>query len=198
MERQAFALSRQAFAEALAELDELAALLRTEIAANERKLATQQERLDVVGAASDDLDQLAERGLVRTDRLLAIQSTQASIEVTVIDLEQSLFEGRARLAEIERERQTLQTERTETALAELIETRDRLAVARRQIEKEGTLTAVSRNSLGLAQAGLEAGSDLRFRILRQGPDGMGQITAAADTPLRPNDVLEITTAEADD
>ncbi|MEO9781800.1 MAG: polysaccharide biosynthesis/export family protein [Sedimentitalea sp.] len=191
LENQAFDLARQRYLEDLAALDELEDLLRTELASNERKLTTQKERLGVVAAAADDLDQLAERGLVRTDRLLAIQSTQASIEVTVIDLEQSIYQGRARLAEIERERRFATTDRGERALLELVQVREELAIAQTTLEMENALSRVSVNHLGAARADAINATEPSFRILREGPNGLETIEATGQTQLRPNDFLEV-------
>ena len=191
LENQAFELARQRYLEDLAALNELEDLLQTELAANERKLATQQERLELVAAAAADLDQLAERGLVRTDRLLAIQSTQASIEVTVVDLEQSIYRGRSRLAEIDRDRRFATTDRSQRALSELTQVREELAIAQTTREMENALSRVSVNHIGAARAGALEQHEPRFRILRRSPDGLESINATGETALRPNDLLEV-------
>ncbi|MEX5726855.1 exopolysaccharide production protein ExoF [Rhodovulum iodosum] len=191
-ERRAFELAQSQFREEMAAFDRLEELLNAEVAAIERKIATQRERIASVDAAAERLNRLDERGLVRSDQMLAIQATQASLENGLIDLEQALFETRTRIAEVERDRRQTLAERERRAIVALSEVRQRLPVLEVAIEEARDKRRLAGRELGQL-TGPEREVTVTYRLMRRNADGeLIEREADATTEMMPSDVLTVT------
>jgi protein involved in polysaccharide export with SLBB domain len=190
-ERMIFRSRREALDRALEALEELKALLRAETDALQRKLEAQSAQVRQVRAALGDMNSLAERGLVRSPRLLELQRTLVDLESKQLDLETALFRARQAIAEADRDAVDLRAQRAMNTTMELQRVEAELEQLR---QREITLLGL------LAEAGFQAAAVLEdaplivpdYAIVRTDEAGsVREIAAEAGTKTRPGDVVQV-------
>lgn len=184
-----FAARKAAQERELAALQELDALLSTELEGLERKLAGQHEQIRLARERVEDLITLTERGVAPVARLTDAQRGLIDLEGKETDLQNNIYRTRQRQSENARDIIELQASRQTQATIELQKVKAELEeLAVRQATLEQTLLTE-----GLGR-GLDSLSVVRTRysVVRAGTaSGLSEQVAATDQ-IGPGDVLTVT------
>lgn len=176
----------------LAALDDLKALLTSEVDSLERKISTQNRQIQLAREELEGVSGLADRGLVVNQRLLGIERTIADLEGRILDMETASLRAKQDINRAEQDAATLRNDRE-------IEVAEQLRSTEAEIEALDLKIAMHRGLMAEAAslapaAALSAGggaAEVSYRIVRS-VDGETQESAADEnTPVRPGDVVKV-------
>lgn len=192
-ERAIFAAHRERLRNETAALTQVATLHREEIESlkNQRE-AAEKQRTSVQRELTEVRD-LIGRGLSPTSRILPIERTVAQIEREQRELETLMLRARQQISAAQRLMATAKDERVTVAATELVgvqaqirETEERAATARRVVQESALYaTGTPRASDG------EAPASFVFSIVRVEAGTAREIEAFETTVMQPGDILKV-------
>lgn len=164
-------------------LDDLVALLNTELATLDRKHATVSRQLELARADLDDVKSLADDGLAVNSRVSALEQNVATLEGSLLDIETAMLRARQDISDATRDSVGLADSR-----------RADVTLARQQADAEIAEIALrlttQQTLLGEIGAGVtDAGMALTYSytIIR----GAEEISADEHTAVAPGDVIKV-------
>lgn len=199
-EGRQIAESERAFRESRAEqlemqleaLEDLKRLLKSEIASLEKKIATQNEQIELARDELAGIGDLADRGLVVNERVRSVKQTIADLEGRVLDMETAALRARQDIAQAEQDATALRNERNSDIAQELQQTEAELEAAGIRMLTENSLM---QEALALAPESAEslAGSDpiISYTIVREREERIEEIAAEENTAVDPGDVVKV-------
>ena len=185
-ERAIYAAALDAQSRELTALEDLKTLLLSEVAGLERKLAGQEEQVELARQNLANLERLGARGLTRNQQITSAKRDLLNLEAVETDLQNNLFRARQRIAENERDIVDLIARRESRATFELQEVRaqlEDLATRRSTLQRVMLSRGVDSQTAELA--------DLRttFSVVRQGKSETEMV--GQDAKILPGDVLTV-------
>ncbi|MEI4234243.1 polysaccharide biosynthesis/export family protein [Roseovarius sp. D22-M7] len=188
-ERALFQSRREARARALEALDDSRTLLETEVSTLQEKLSGLSRQVELLRESVGNMEQLYERGLVRSPSLVAQQGQLINLENRQLDTETAVFRARQSIAELERERIGIEADRRLEILREL--QRSEAAVEQLAARQDMNRRLLLGTEALLVASGQEMDIQTSYRITRPGSEGPETLDATPDTRLGPADVVEV-------
>lgn len=176
----------------LAALDDLKALLSSEVEALESKIATQNRQLDLAREELEGVSGLAERGLTVNTRLLGVERSIAEMEGRVLDMQTASLRARQEINRAERDAETLRSER-ETEIAEhLRDTEAEIEALDLKIAMHRGLMSEAASLAPAAALGASGGAvEPSYGIVRTVDGEVQESAADENTPVLPGDVIKV-------
>jgi protein involved in polysaccharide export with SLBB domain len=161
--------------------------LKSKIGAQERQTAVVQNELKTVSS-------LLDRGLVQSSRRLALEREETEGESRVLDFQFQLLRARQSLEENNREGEEIVNTKNSEIQAELNDVVRQISAANLKARTAELLLgeADSRVQELLLDEDVSREQKIVFYITRKEVDGgVTRITATADTPIEPRDLIEV-------
>lgn len=191
---KAFMTSRaQRLSVQLAEIDDLKALLQSEITALERKIETQQRQTDLARDELTGIGDLATRGLVVNERVLSLERQIADLEGRVLDMETAALRARQSIAEATQDANALRDDYETGISQDLQQTEAELNATELKITTQGNLILEALARAPEAAAGASSGDQLQvgYVIVRDNNGEVSELAADESTPVLPGDVVKV-------
>lgn len=173
-------------------LDDLKALLQSEIESLQKKIVNQQRQVDLAKEQLNGIGSLAQKGLVVNTRLLNSQQTIADLEGQILDYDTAILTARQAISKATQD--AIDLENTQNA---------GLAADRQQTEADLSETMLKMNmQTGLMSEAMSGNPALQryrdgeeptlsFGLVRVIDGKTSEITASEDTPVLPGDVIKV-------
>ncbi|MEM6974021.1 MAG: polysaccharide biosynthesis/export family protein [Pseudomonadota bacterium] len=186
-EREILSTRLRTFRSSLEQIDGLVAVLERRIETLGRQIELREEQVVLAEEELASIRTLTEQGLAVTSRRVSRERIVSDLRSSVLDLEGARLEAEQDLAEAGRDRVDLVSQRRETLVTELGDTRreiDRIA-ARMRTEEGLAAEAIGIGDGFVLNAGRAAA---RYEITRPGGE---TVEAAPGTPVAPGDILSV-------
>lgn len=173
-------------------LDDLKALLQSEIESLQKKIVNQQRQVDLAKEQLNGIGSLAQKGLVVNTRVLNSQQTIADLEGQILDYDTAVLTARQAISKATQD--AIDLENTQSA---------GLAADRQQTEADLSETMLKMNmQTGLMSEAMSGNPALQryrdgeeptlsFGLVRVVDGKTSEITASEDTPVLPGDVIKV-------
>ncbi|PDQ18042.1 sugar ABC transporter substrate-binding protein [Mesorhizobium sanjuanii] len=173
-------------------LDDLKALLQSEIESLQKKIVNQQRQVDLAKEQLNGIGSLAQKGLVVNTRLLNSQQTIADLEGQILDYDTAILTAKQAISKATQD--AIDLENTQNA---------GLAADRQQTEADLSETMLKMNmQTGLMSEAMSGNPALQryrdgeeptlsFGLVRVVDGKTSEITASEDTPVLPGDVIKV-------
>lgn len=165
------------------------AQLGEEVAALERLIATLKVQSDVVNEELTRIGRLAEKGLATSQRMLELKRSKASTDSSRHEAVAYLSRARQEIIQLDLQLHDLRARQRREDIDNLRLVDGEIARARARIEGSAR-QMVALSQVDLAEAGLEK-TGIAVSISRSEADRSHTFAAAAGTPLRPGDIVQI-------
>lgn len=186
-EREIFAARRATLDSALAQIDELEALLERQIAQLADQTALRERQLELADEELANITDLVERGLTTAARRIELDSRVADQEIRLLELGTARLNAEQRLNEARRERSDLVNARAREVAEELLDARARIAELRIRMRTEAALYAEATQY----EDGYVRLEGIGAPVLELTRDGAAPVVVDRADTLRPGDVLEL-------
>ncbi|MEL6679720.1 MAG: hypothetical protein AAFQ51_13525, partial [Pseudomonadota bacterium] len=187
-EQAIFASRRSELARELTALEELRALLNSEIQVLEIKSTGLSEQVALVRRDTEGVASLVEQGLSRATNLTDARRNLINLESRELDLQNSIYRAQQRIKEADRDEAELVARRETQARVELQQVRARLEaleIRRNTVRQLSLLSGVE------ATLEVEIQIQTEYRITRLAGDGVTELSVGPNARLNPGDVLMI-------
>ncbi|MCV3206078.1 polysaccharide biosynthesis/export family protein [Mesorhizobium sp. YC-2] len=173
-------------------LDDLKALLQSEIESLQKKIVNQQRQVDLAKEQLNGIGSLAQKGLVVNTRLLNSQQTIADLEGQILDYDTAILTARQSISKATQDAIDLENTQNAGLAADRQQTEADLnqAMLKLNMQKSLMLEAVSGNP-SAQMNGTNEEPALTFALVRVVDGKTSEITAGEDTPVLPGDVIKV-------
>ncbi|PTE10674.1 polysaccharide biosynthesis/export family protein [Mesorhizobium helmanticense] len=173
-------------------LDDLKALLQSEIESLQKKIVNQQRQVDLAKEQLNGIGSLAQKGLVVNTRVLNSQQTIADLEGQILDYDTAILTAKQSISKATQD--AIDLENTQNA---------GLAADRQQTEADLSETMLKMSmQTGLMSEAMSGNPALQryrdgeeptlsFGLVRVVDGKTSEITASEDTPVLPGDVIKV-------
>lgn len=182
----------------LESLDNLKALLQSEIESLEKKITTQTRQTDLAREELKGIDNLAGKGLVVNQRVLTLEQTIAELESKLLDMDTAILRAKQDIAKATQDAISLQNDRDTEIAQDRQQTEADLDTMNLKMGMYSGLMveALERAPDAARNAGGRNPSQMSFSIVRTAGDGKaGVIAADENTPVLPGDVVKVEIAQ---
>ena len=185
---------RQRYELQLKELADLRSLLQSEVKSHAQKSETQKEQLELVQKDREWICRLSEQGLATSQRRLSIEERTAEVESTLLDIDTAALRAKQDISKANQDEINLRNDWEAQRAKELQDTEA-------ELEKLGLQLTTSRQlmSEALAQSAEALKFDasgkaasISYTVVRDEGDGPKEVAVNESTPLRPGDVVKVT------
>lgn len=175
----------------LTAIDDLKQLLQNEIQSLEKKIASQNRQIELSRKELEGIGSLADRGLVRNERILSLERSTAELEGRVLDMETAVLRAKQDITKAEQDATSLRNDR-ETEIAQ----------ARQQAEADiealnmrtGMYSSLMSEALARAPEIAASATDtaaVSFSIVRTVDGKSTEAAATEGTAVLPGDVIKV-------
>ncbi|MGN6303818.1 MAG: polysaccharide biosynthesis/export family protein [Mesorhizobium sp.] len=182
----------------LESLDNLKALLQSEIESLEKKITTQTRQTDLAREELKGIDNLAGKGLVVNQRVLTLEQTIAELESKLLDMDTAILRAKQDIAKATQDAISLQNDRDTEIAQDRQQTEADLDTMNLKMGMYSGLMveALERAPDAARNAGGRNPPQMSFSIVRNAGDGKaGVIAADENTPVLPGDVVKVEIAQ---
>ncbi len=174
-------------------LGDLKALLDTEVQSLAQKSATQKSQLQLVNDDRDRMAKLTEQGLATSSRRISAEERAADLESNMLDTDTAALRAKQDINKANQDEINLRNDWDAQRAKDLQDTEA-------ELEKLGLELSTSRQLMqeALAQSAeaikLDPNSEdatIKYVVVRDAGDGPKQLTVDENTPLRPGDVIKV-------
>ncbi len=179
----------------LTALAELKALLQSEIESLGKKSATQNRQLTLVMEDKGRVDDLADKGLALSARLLSVEQRIADIQASVLDIDTASLKAKQDVSKANQDEITLRNDWNAQLAQELQNTEAELDTLNLKLATSRDLmTEALLQSADAAQkaTGAGAAADISYALVRQEDGKSVVIPADEGTRVQPGDVVKVT------
>lgn len=182
--------SRNRLKQELAANADLQTLLETEIAALEKKEATQNQQLALTREELESVSQLKDQGLARNQNIRPVRQSVVDIETSLLDIQTAGLRARQDLNRAKQQATAL----VENRMAELAREKQTVDA---QLEETGHRARTSSDLMANALAGgvsspAMGDAQINYAIVRDEDGAQSEIAADENTGIRPGDVIKVT------
>lgn len=178
----------------LTALAELKALLQSEIESLGKKSVTQNRQLTLVMEDKGRVDDLAEKGLALSARLLSVEQRIADIQASVLDIDTASLKAKQDVSKANQDEITLRNDWNAQLAQELQNTEAELDTLNLKLTTSRDLmTEALLQSADAAQqaTGAGAAANISYALVRQKDGKSVVIPADEGTPVQPGDVIKV-------
>jgi exopolysaccharide production protein ExoF len=175
-------------------LDDLRALLQSEVETLAKKTETQSRQLQLATEDRDKVEDLAEKGLALSARKMAAEQRAADIEATLLDIDTNSLKAKQDISKANQDEITLRNDRDaqiaqelQSADAQLDELNLKLATSNSLMSEaltQSTDAARFDNTSGAAS--------IAYSIIREVDGQPKEIPVQENTALQPGDLIKVT------
>ncbi len=179
----------------LTALAELKDLLQSEIESLGKKSATQNRQLTLVMEDKGRVDDLADKGLALSARLLSVEQRIADIQASVLDIDTASLKAKQDVSKANQDEITLRNDWNAQLAQELQNTEAELDTLNLKLATSRDLmTEALLQSADAAQkaTGAGAAADISYALVRQEDGKSVVIPADEGTRVQPGDVVKVT------
>ncbi|MEO3998804.1 polysaccharide biosynthesis/export family protein [Mesorhizobium sp. CAU 1732] len=177
-------------------LDDLKALLESEIKSLEQKVTTQNRQIELAREDLKGLGSLAQEGLVVNTRILSTERSIADMEGKLLDFETAILRAKQDISKASQEAiEITNAQRSELA----IERQQTEALINETVLKLATQRGLMAEALAYSAGGSAADSTVRvtYTLVRDVDGNTEEIEADETTRVLPGDVIRVTRALPD-
>jgi exopolysaccharide production protein ExoF len=182
-------------------LADLQNLSEQEILTLTDKIKSQHVQIGLAREELEGVTSLREKGLAVTSRQMSLQREVADAESKLLDLEIALVRSKQAVKQAERDGEDLKSTHLADVQKDLQEVRPNLEHAKVQMRTAALLVneaSVTTPAILEARTKNELRSEPAYAVVREAKGGPQKISADANTPLRPRDIIEVLVIETPD
>jgi Periplasmic protein involved in polysaccharide export len=185
---------RQRYELQLKALADLRALLESEVQSLNQKAATQKEQLELAQKDRERISRLSEQGLATSQRRLSIEERTADVESTLLDIDTAALRAKQDISKALQDEINLRNDWEAQRSKELQDTEAELEKLELQLttSRELMSEALAQSAEALRFDASGKAASIKYVIVRDEGDGTKEIAADEATPLRPGDVVKVT------
>jgi exopolysaccharide production protein ExoF len=173
-------------------LDDLKALLQSEIASLEKKVATQNRQIELSREELAGIGKLAERGLVQSQRVLTLERTTADLESRVLDMSTDILRAKQDINKANQDAANLQSERDTGIAQERQQAEADIAQLNLKIGMYRDLMSEAISVAPMAAIRPEEGNvNVAYSVVRTADGKAAETTVDENAPIFPGDVVKI-------
>ncbi|MCP9229067.1 polysaccharide biosynthesis/export family protein [Mesorhizobium sp. M0833] len=173
-------------------LDDLKALLQSEIDSLQKKIVNQQKQVDLAKEQLNGIGSLAQKGLVVNTRVLNSQQTIADLEGQILDYETAILTAKQSISKATQDAIDLENTQNSSLATDRQQTEADLNEVTLKLNMEKALMSEALSGSPMPQFyGNNEPAALSFSLVRVVDGKTSEITADEDTPVLPGDVIKV-------
>jgi exopolysaccharide production protein ExoF len=176
-------------------LDDLKALLQSEVEALAKKTETQSRQLDLAKEDRVKVEDLAEKGLALSARKISAEQRAADLEAALLDIDTASLKARQDISKADQDEITLRNDWDNQLAQEMQDTETELETLQLKLSTSQTLMqeAVAQ-SADAARLGTNGqGVNISYSIVREENGQPKEIAANENTDVLPGDLIKVAT-----
>jgi exopolysaccharide production protein ExoF len=178
-------------------LEDLKALLQSEIESLAKKTETQTRQLELAKEDRDKVENLAEKGLALSARKVAAEQRAADTEATLLDIDTNSLKAKQDINKANQDEITLRNDWEATLAQELQDTESELDTLNLKLAtSDGLMAEALAQSNDAARFDPDNGASISYSIVREVDGKSTEIPAQENTALQPGDLIKVTAGVA--
>ncbi len=176
-------------------IDDLKALLQSEIDSLEKKIASQNRQIELSRKELESVGSLAQKGLVVNERILTRERQTAELEGKVLDMETAMLRAKQDISKATQDATDLQNERATDIAQERQQAEADIQTLDMKIAMYRDLMSEAMSNDATAAFAARGGSSLSapvigYSIVRDKDGKASEMPAEENTPVLPGDVVK--------
>jgi exopolysaccharide production protein ExoF len=175
-------------------LDDLKALLQSEVVTLGKKSDTQNGQLVLAKEDRDKVEDLAEKGLALSARKLTAEQRAADLEAALLDIDTASLKAKQDISKANQDEITLRNDRASQLAQEMQDTDTELETLQLKLTTSQTLMqeAVAQSADAAHLGGDGQGVNVAYSIVRDENGKPKEISADENTQVLPGDLIKVT------